>query len=78
MEYVIETILEICEKHNYTSCKEFRELLDTHLPYNLFNVKLIDITRKMLEESRSKGNEEDADILEGLIGDLEASIEYDI
>ncbi|MEB3758017.1 MAG: hypothetical protein GSR82_02800 [Desulfurococcales archaeon] len=78
MEYVIEAILEICEKHNYTSCKEFKELLDARLPYNLFNVKLIDIARKMLEESKSKGSKEDANVLEGLIGDLEASIEYDI
>ena len=78
MEYVIEAILEICEKHNYASCKEFKELLDTRLPYNLFNAKLVDIARKMLEESKLTGKEEDAMVLEGLIGDLEASIEYDV
>ena len=78
MEYVIRIILEICERHNYTSCKEFKELLDARLPYNLFNTKLIDIARKMLEESKLVGNKEDANILESLIGDLEASIEYDI
>ena len=78
MEYVVKALLEICEKRKYTSCKELRELLDARLPYNLFNLKLIDISRKILEESKSRGCKEDANILEGLIGDLEASIEYDI
>jgi hypothetical protein len=78
MEYVIKALMEICEKHGYKSCKEFKELLDTRLPYNLFNVKLIDVARKILEESRLQGNKEDSSTLEGLIGDLEASIEYDV
>ncbi|MCE4607268.1 MAG: hypothetical protein F7B59_08100 [Desulfurococcales archaeon] len=78
MEHIVSAISEICEKNKYSSCKEFIELLDSKLPYNLFIMKLADITRKMADEARKTGQSDDHEILEGIIGDLEPSIEYDV
>ncbi|MEB3756028.1 MAG: hypothetical protein GSR79_04130 [Desulfurococcales archaeon] len=78
MEHIVSTINEICNKHEYSSCKEFMDLLDSKVPYNLFVMKLADITREIIKEAKKTGRYNDYEILEGIIGDLESSIEYDI
>jgi hypothetical protein len=78
MEHIVVAIDEICKKNQYVSCKSFAELLDARLPYNLFIMKLTAIVKDMLNEARKQSQLDDCKILEGIIGDLESSLEYDV
>ncbi len=52
MEYIISKIGEICKNRQYNSCKEFTELLDSRLSYNLFIIKIAGIIREMIGETK--------------------------